>query len=267
MLKKILLFIIGLVVISSSCAQAKMRCVVLDVGEGQAVLLQRDEYAVLIDTGHFGKSYSLIAALEKYGVKNVEKVILTHLHPDHASGIFTLMHHFPDAEIYESGHRVNVTASIDSIRWVSEQLDAKYWNVKNVLQGSSLEWRGVKIDVLWPQIIQGNSLNRMSLVINISYGAKNIMLMGDADTYVEEQIIKSKSLPGNVELLVVGHHGAIDATGEGFLDTLSPQAAVISVNKGNIRGYPHRTVVERIHSRKIPLHITAKHGDFEIVVE
>ena len=56
-----------------------MRCVVLDVGEGQAVLLQRDEYAVLIDTGHFGKNYSLIAALEKYGVTNVEKVILTHL--------------------------------------------------------------------------------------------------------------------------------------------------------------------------------------------
>jgi competence protein ComEC len=267
MLKKILLFIIALLVVVSSCADAKMRCVVLDVGEGQAVLLQRDEYAVLIDTGHFGKSYSLIAALKKYGVKNVEKVILTHLHPDHASGIFTLMHHFPGAEIYESGHRANVIPSIDSIRWVAEQLDAKNWNVKSVLQGSSLEWRGVKIDVIWPLIVEKNSLNRMSLVLNISYGAKNIVLMGDADTYVEEQIIKSNSLPGNVELLVVGHHGAIDATSEELLDTVSPQAAVISVNKGNIRGYPHRAVVERIHSRKIPLHTTAKQGDFEIVLE
>lgn len=267
MLKKILLFIIGLAVISGSCAQAKMRCVVLDVGEGQAVVLQRDEYAVLIDTGHFGKSYSVLAALKEYGVKNVEKVILTHLHPDHASGIFTLMHHFPDAEVYESGHRVHVPPSIDSIRWVAEQLDAKTWSVKNILQGSSLEWRGVKIDVIWPPILQGNSLNRMSLVLNISYGAKNIVLMGDADTYVEEQIIKSNSLPGNVELLVVGHHGAIDATSEKLLDTLSPQAAVISVNNETIRGYPHKTVVERIHSRRIPLHITAKHGDFEIVVQ
>jgi competence protein ComEC len=267
MLKKILLFIAALVVISGNCAEAEMRCVVLDVGEGQAVLLQRGEYGVLIDTGHFGKSYYLLTALEKYGVKTVEKVMLTHLHPDHASGIFTVMHHFPDAEIYESGHRVNLNPSIDSIRWVAEQLDTGYWNVKNVIQGSGLEWRGVKIDVLWPQIIQGDSLNRMSLVINISYGSKNILLMGDADTHVEEQIIKSNRLPRNAELLVVGHHGAIDATSEKFLDTLAPQAAVISVNKENIRGYPHRTVVERINSREIPLHITDRHGDFRIVVE
>ncbi|MFT5697927.1 MAG: competence protein ComEC [Desulforhopalus sp.] len=267
MLKKILLFIAVFTVIASNSAQAKMRCVVLDVGEGQAVLLQRDEYAVLIDTGHFGKSYPLLSALEKYGVKTLEKVMLTHLHPDHASGIFTVMYHFPDTKIYESGHRVDLQPSTDSIRWVAEQLDTGQWDVKKVIQGSFLEWRGVKIDVLWPQIIAGDSLNRMSLVININYGLKNILLMSDADTYVEEQLMKNNSLPGNIELLVVGHHGAIDATSEKFLDELSPQAAVISVNKENIRGYPHRTVVERINSRKIPLHITARDGDFAIVLE
>lgn len=244
-----------------------MRCVVLDIGEGQAVLLQREEHAVLIDTGHFGKSYSLLSALEKYGVKTVEKVMLTHLDPDHASGIFTLMHHFPDAEIYESGHRVNLIPSLDSIRWIAEHVETGSWSVAKIIQGGFLEWRGVKIDVLWPQIIEGDSLNRMSLVINVSYGSKNILLMGDADTYVEEQLMKNNSLPANVELLVVGHHGAIDATSEKFLDELSPQATVISVNKENIRGYPHRTVLERITSRKIPLHITARDGDVVIVME
>lgn len=267
MLKNILLFITALMVISGNCAEAEMRCVVLDVGEGQAVLLQSGDYGVLIDTGHFGKSYSLLAALEKYGVKTVEKVILTHLHPDHASGIFTVMQHFPDAKIYESGHRINSIPSIDSIRWVAKKLDTDDWNVENITQGRFLEWRGAKITVLWPQIIHGDSLNRMSLVLNISYGSKNILLMGDADKYVEEQIMKNNSLPGNADLLVVGHHGAKDATGKKFLDELSPQTAVISVNKNNVRGYPHSTIIEIINSRNIPLHITARHGDFTIVLE
>lgn len=266
-MKKIILFIVGLALLAGSYAQARVSCVVLDVGEGQAVVLQQDEYAVLIDTGHFGKGYSLISALKKYGVKKVEKVVLTHLDPDHASGIFTVMHHFPDAEIYESGHRVRLEPSINSVRWVAEQLDAGSWNVQQLIQGDSLEWRGMKIDVLWPHIIQGNSLNRMSLVMNVSYGSKNIMLMGDADTYVEKQIITNNSLPGNIELLVVGHHGAIDATSEKLLDQLSPKAAAISINNDNIRGYPHKTIIERITSRKIPLHVTARHGDFELVLE
>lgn len=244
-----------------------MRCVVLDVGEGQAVMLQRGEYAILIDTGHFGKSYTVINALERYGVHHLEKVILTHLHPDHASGIFTLVHHFPDAEIYESGHRLNPKASIDSVRWVADQLDSKKWNVAKINQGTPLVWRGVNIDVFWPKRVQGDSLNRMSLVLNIRYGAKNIVVMGDADLYVEEQIMENNFSSKNVELLVVGHHGAIDATGDSFLEKVSPKQAVISVDKGNIRGYPDRTVIERIHSRKIPLHITATDGDFEIVIE
>lgn len=248
-------------------AEAKMRCVVLDVGEGQAVMLQRGTSAILIDTGHFGKSYAVIDALERYGVIHLEKVILTHLHPDHASGIFTLAHHFPEVEIYESGHRVNPKSSVDSVRWVVEQLDSKEWNVVKIDQKIPLVWRGVNIDFLWPKRIQGDSLNRMSLVLNIRYGAKNIVVMGDADLYVEEQIMKKKFSTGDVELLVVGHHGAIDATGDIFLDKLSPKHAVISVNKDNIRNYPDRTVIERIRSRKIPLHITATDGDFEIVIE
>ena len=267
MLKIILLFLAVFTANACSYADAQMRCVVLDVGEGQAVLLQRDKHAVLIDTGHFGKSYSLLSALKRYGVTTVEKVILTHLHPDHATGIFALMHHFPGAEIYESGHRVNLVPMIDSIRWVAEELDTGSWNVTKISQGSVLKWRGVNIEVLWPQIIAGDSLNRMSLVIDISYGAKNILLMGDADTYVEEQLMKNNVLPQSVDLLVVGHHGSIGGTSEKFLDELSPQTAVISVNTDNIRGYPHSTVIERITSREIPLHITARDGDFVIVVE
>lgn len=247
--------------------QATMRLLVLDVGEGQAVVLQREEHALLIDTGHFGKSSALLAALRLYGVTDVEKVILTHLDPDHASGIFTLLHHFPRVEIYESGHRVQPHPSLDSIRWVAEQLDSGHWPVHQLLQGSSIVWRGVTIDILWPPEVEGNNLNRMSLVCQIRYGATHILVMGDADIFVEEQLMRTMALPDTIELLVAGHHGAGDTTSESFLQRVAPRAAVISVNSNNIRGYPHQAVVDRIRSRQIPLHTTAAQGDFELMVE
>lgn len=264
MVKKVVIIFIGVVFCCfTATAGTELRCVVVDIGEGQAVILQIGNQGILIDVGHFGKGSTLLKTLADYGIEDIEKIFLTHLHPDHASGIFTVIDRFPRAKIYESGHRISFKPTMDSYRWVAEQLDSGLWDVVTTLQGDTHFWRGFTIDILWPRDPQGENLNHQSLVLKIAHGNSVILLMGDADVAVEKTLLNADLLPQNIDVVIIGHHGANDATSNPFLDKISPRKAVISVNRNNRRGYPASEVVERLNSAGTMIHNTAKHGNFE----
>lgn len=265
--KKIILKIIVIALLlypagSLAFAGEYLQCVIIDVEEGQAVLLQREEAGILIDTGHFGKQQALQEALQRYGVTTIEAVILTHLHADHASGIFGLMADFPQAVIYESGQRLAFNPSMDSYRWVADKLDSGSWEVRQLGQGNAIAWRDALIKVLWPAQPSGDDLNSRSLVLSISFAGKTILIMGDVGRQQENQLVQDKLLPGNVDVLVVGHHGAADATSTALLQWTSPEYAVISVNSNNMRGYPDEMVIKKILKSGARLHLTSEKGDF-----
>ncbi|MBM9603310.1 ComEC/Rec2 family competence protein [Desulfopila inferna] len=239
-----------------------LQCVVIDVGEGQAVLLQRGEAGILIDTGHFGKKQELQEALQRYGAKRIEAVVLTHLHPDHASGIFGQMADYPQAVIYESGQRLAFHPFLDSYRWVIEKLDSGSWEVRQLRQGSAISWRNALIEVLWPAQPSGEDLNSQSLVLSVIFAGKTILIMGDVGKQQEDQLVQDKLLPGDVDVLVIGHHGAADATGSALLQWTSPEYAVVSVDSDNRRGYPDEMVVKKILESGARLHLTSENGDF-----
>jgi len=243
-------------------AEENFRFIVLDVGEGQSVLLQRGTAGILIDTGHFGKTYEVVKTIRSYGIESLEYIFLTHLDPDHASGIFGLMESYPQAIIYESGHRIPFDPHLDSYRWVAEALDSKRWEVRKVLQGGGFDWKGVKIEILWPEFVTGLILNSQSLVIDVRYNAAHLLVMGDVGVNEENQLLVEKRLPQKVEVLVVGHHGALDATSESFVENVQPKYSVISSDKDNMRGYPDNKVVSKLIKSGTHLHLTAEQGDF-----
>lgn len=261
---KLLLINVVLLVFGSSTLHAEQifRIVVLDVGEGQAVLMQKGNSGILLDTGHFGASFDLVRSLERYGVDTLECIFLTHLHPDHASGIFTVMEKYPDAVIYESGHRIPFDPSLNAARWVAEALDSKRWKVKRILGGDEVECQGVIIKVLSPHAASGKSMNSNSLVVDAQYEDKHFLIMGDAGIGEESVLVKKKALPQKIEILVVGHHGANDASSQNFLEFVDPEYAIISVNRNNVFSYPSSDITKRILKNGSLLHITAEHGDF-----
>lgn len=263
MVKRIAAFLIFLVIcFHAMSACAENRFVVVDVGEGQAILLQNGEYAILIDTGHFGKSHKLLEVLESFSIKSIEKVFLTHLHLDHASGIYTVMNKYPHAKIYESGHRLDFHPMRDGYRWITEQLDSGAWEVERSLQDDTFYWRGFNLEVLWPRAPSGKNLNDQSLVLKISLGNSIIMIMGDVGISIEKILLQENRMPRYIDVLVVGHHGSAATTSPELLQQLTPQNAVISTNKNNIRGYPDAEVVGRLKSFGIKVHKTAEHGNF-----
>ena len=249
---------------SVAATAVTLEIVVLDVGEGQAVLLKQGEKGVLIDTGNFATVHRTLKRIEQYGVREIEKVFLTHLHPDHATGIFAVMASHPFASIYESGHRVQQLLSERSYRWVVDALESDTWRITRVRQGDGIQWYDAKIKVLWPFIPEGSDLNTQSLVLTVSCGEKVMLLMGDATCAVEKELLREMVLPDKVELLVVGHHGADDATGIDFVNRTRPEHAVISSGMGGGQGYSNPKILSLLRQSGAVIHETAKEGDVHV---
>jgi len=217
--------------------QEKLRVVVLNVGEGQAILLKRGSHGTLIDTGHAGMATHVLSRIKAYDIDMLDYIILTHLHPDHASGYFRLREAFPKAIVIDSHHPLPADKGPDMVRWVNMALDQDCQRRK-IKAGDTINWQGVTIQALWPGKFVNNKLNKHSVVLLIQQGQERILIMADADQGVEQQLMAQGVLPGPVSMLVVGHHGANDASTQAFLSVVKPQLCAISVNHNNIRGYP-----------------------------
>jgi len=242
---------------------AQSQIIALDVGEGQSVLIKHGNDGVLIDTGHAGQATSLLEKLNQYNIKHLKSIILTHLHPDHASAYFRLKETFPSAEIFTNCHPLPTNILPDTTRWINEALqqDKQHRCLK---AGDTLTFNKIKISTLWPGKFISSDLNHHSLVLNITINGKMILLMADAGFEAEHILRKENLLPTNILTLVVGHHGANDATSKEFINHVKPEMAVISVNKNNIRGYPSQQTIDRLQSMNIKLKRTDTHGDIVI---
>lgn len=236
------------------------RLIALDVKEGQAILLQHKDRGLLIDTGHAGEALNLLRKLKHYGVTDLQAVIFSHLHPDHASGYFRIKEAFPQARFYSNCQPIQVNSAPDISRWVAEDL-LKNQTHQCLSAADSLSFYDTELDILWPDKISGNNLNYNSLVIHIKMNQRNYLLMGDVNLKVERQLLNADRLPESIDALVVAHHGWHDASGEAFIKQLKPSQAVISINADNARGYPHASVVQRLQQYGVMVTRTDQDGD------
>jgi len=233
---------------------------VLDVGEGQAVLVQAGDRGVLIDTGHAGQAARLVGRLRALGVRRLDHLILTHLHPDHASGYFRVIEAYPVAAVHDNGQVLPALPEEQIVRWVAAALRAhpRYAPLK---AGDALVWAGGRVEILWPHRADGPDWNANSLVLLLRHGTFIGLVMGDAGQSVEEALLKAKTLPRGIDLLVAGHHGAADTARGDFLAHVRPRVAALSVDAGNLRGYPDRGVVARLAAASGRLYRTDRDGE------
>lgn len=262
--QSILTFILLAVFIHPAVGNEPLRTIILDVGEGQAVLFQQGEAGVLVDTGPLNKARHVLDRLAANGVENLEYLFLTHLHDDHASGYFRIREAFPDMQVIDSGHAIPKGYEPGTARRVYRALEQDPLR-HTTRAGETIKWRKALIHVLWPIAPEGRNLNRHSLVLALDHGALSALVMGDADMQVEQRLMERGTLPEQVALLVAGHHGSARTAGRGFLETVRPRISVISINADNARGYPDPGIVERLERYSGKLLKTYRDG--EICVE
>jgi competence protein ComEC len=208
---------------------AGLRITVLDVGQGDAVLLQVAEGAVLVDQGP--PEADVAAQLEELGVQKLAAVVLTHPQRDHIGGA---------ADVLE---RVEVGVVLDPrIPAASEDHEAALAAARDrdvpvvaARAGRSFEVGGLSVRILWPdgRAPPSEDPNLRAVVLVASYGQVDVLLTADAEGEVTLPI-----RPPPVEILKVAHHGSADPYLPELLQLVRPRLALVSVGAGNDYGHP-----------------------------
>ena len=235
----------------------------LDVGQGLSVLITREGRALLYDTGAaypsgFNMADSVILPYLQYaGIKQLDKVFLSHSDNDHAGSLTQLL----------AGITVKQLVSNDS------QLAGNHQQVSSCHRGMNFHWQGLSIKALWPlsplketkssiEIMPRNvtkQKNDDSCVLLISDGKHKVLLTGDITKNVEQQLL---ALYPNLtaDVLLVPHHGSKTSSSPAFIQQLSAKVALVSAGYLNRWGMPVEEVVLRYQQQGIELINSSEKG-------
>lgn len=212
---------------------------VLDVGQGQSILLQSGGEVYLVDCG--GDSGGMVADTVKQEllsqqIEKLDGVILTHYDSDHANGILPLMEEVEVERLYLP----DVPCATDMKERLTEQCQHK---VSMVNTDIVLDIPDGKLSIFAPEL--NTTENDSSLCILFQTQDCDILITGDRSTNGEKLLLERVQLP-KLEILIVGHHGSENSTSLMLLETLQPEEAVISVGKENSFHHPAKEALLRL---------------------
>jgi competence protein ComEC len=218
----------------------------IDVGEGDSTLVQTSSgYSLLVDTGSPLAQKKVIDTLRRAGVRTLSALIVTHPHLDHAGGVFPVLDAFPTLLVADNGQSIDKEAADnDMYRWYQKRM--RSLPVYRTLRAPA-SWRvdNAIFTVMWPLAGELNAdWNNNSIVLRIDDGAFHALLMGDALKETADALAP-RLAAGRMTLLKAGHHSSRFSESARFIDAVNPEVTVISVDAGNVRGYPESATVDK----------------------
>jgi competence protein ComEC len=239
---------------------------VLDVGQGLAVVVERNGRTILYDTGAsypsgFNLADSVIFPYFQYrGIKTIDQLILSHADNDHAGGLS-----FIDKQVALN------KVSVDQIKYnQSSKITKEYSYAKtgSCKQGDDFIWQGLTFSVLWPVAIQENE-NDNSCVINISDGKYNVLLTGDISRKVEKLLTANPEIAKKLkaDVIIAPHHGSKTSSSSRFIKAVSPDAVIFSAGFLNRWHMPNKAVLKRYEEFNVTPYSTADQGMIQIKIE
>jgi competence protein ComEC len=208
---------------------AGLRVTFLDVGQGDAALLQVPEGAVLVDQGP--PEARVEQQLDRLGVEHLAALVLTHPQRDHIGGAAAVLREVPVGVVLDPRQQVRSPYEQEALREAGE----REIEVVEARGGQAFGLGRLELRVLWPDGMApaGADPNDYAIVLLASYGSVDVLLTADAETNVTGRL----TLPP-VEAIKVAHHGSRDDGLGELLEHLGARVAVISVGSGNDYGHP-----------------------------
>lgn len=259
------LFIISLILfgIIFYSQNQKLKVIFLDVGQGDAILIEQGFNQILIDGGPSGQI--LMEKLGRYVPfwdREIETVIATHPDQDHIEGLLDAMKN------YKVDFLIETSAQSDSQLYKNYEELISQKQIKKLAGGAGLKIKlnNAELEILSPSgeiptdVVKDT--NRYSIAAKLVFGQNSFLFTGDLPDTEEKKLLQ-----GNVDLSVnvlkVAHHGSKYATTDEFLEKVHPTDAIISVGKNNRFGHPTPETLQRLQARKINIFRTDEKGDIE----
>lgn len=265
-----------------------------DVGQGDAILIQKGFNQILIDGGPGRKVLDCLGGNMPFWDRTIEIVVLTHPQSDHLEGLNYVLERY-NVNYFLSGPESNQSAGFLSLK---SKVEGKKPQVQviNPYLGKKFKLAGLELETLWPErswvvnnliencelsncellsqkgIGQGavlgisteKDLNDFSLVFLLKYGSFKALLPGDADASIQDEILLNNPNLEKVDLLKVPHHGAKSALRQDFLEMIKPKKAIISVGK-NSYGHPSSELISRLKNLGIEVRRTDLEGNIKLI--
>ena len=215
-------------------AVGDVRLTVLDVGQGNALVLRTASHTFVYDTGRRFGGLIVSGHLRGEGINELDALIISHNDYDHSGGRDRILADYPAGQV------------------IAEDGDIP------CRQGHFREVDGVRFDFLHPSIISSRNRNDHSCVLLVrTASGKTLLLTGDISARIERKLIPRLH---HIDILLVAHHGSRSSSDLSFLQTLSPDIALISAGPANAYGHPHRQTLRRLEQVGATLYRTDWQG-------
>lgn len=249
-------------------AQTPTTVTVLDVGQGDAVLIGQDGAYCLIDTGPSDAKEDLVRDLQLAGISKLDYLVLTHPHADHTGGAREVLRNFavgkllvPPWDAQASGETADWPRGLFDL--AAEQgtavitaADGSVYplgsGILTVLQGGESE--------LYATDDSSAHVNNASLCTMFESGDFRYLSTGDAEAEAEQRLVDRYGPALHATLFKAGHHGSSTSSTEVLLQVVQPQAAAISCGLNNDYGHPHASTLQRLKAAGAEIYRTDTMG-------
>lgn len=245
----------------------------IDVGQADATLIRTPaDETILIDTGDWRQSGSgVIDYLDTQGVDRIDHLIATHGHADHIGGHAAIIETFETERdgigaIYDSG----VEHTSQTYENYLDAVEEHGHELLIVEEGDELpiDDPDVSGTVLNPPAgDSGSDLHENSVAVVFEFGDVRYLTTGDAETEAEARMVEEWAAELDADAYHAGHHGSSTSSTPEFLETVSPEMAIISSDLDSQYGHPHDEVLESFADRNIEAYWTGVHGDIVLTTD
>jgi len=225
----------------------KLRVSFLDVGQGDAILIQKGSMQILIDGGPSPRAIAQdLSDQMPFWDRSIDLAILTHPHADHIAGLLEVLRRYDVGQVLYPPSESESLLYDEWVRFIGEA------GIKSTVAqaGQTIDLGdGVIIEVLWPLVspvkASDSDVDNNSVVVLLKDGDISFLLTGDSMSEAEWELIRARAdIKGTV--IKVAHHGSASSTMAQFLAVVNPQAVVISVGANNTYNLPNSDVLLRL---------------------
>lgn len=230
----------------------------IDVGQGDSILVRTSGGDMLIDSGPAGGEDELKAYLTDMEVDDLEYAVFTHPDADHIGNADMILTDYTVKNVImperEAGSKT-----------YQRMMDALALTDASLIHPEpemSFTMGSMTVTILAPVDSDYKSTNDHSVVMRLDFGDTSFMMTGDAEEEAEADILARYSVEMlDCDLLKVGHHGSDTSSTQAFLDAVSPEYALISCGEGNSYGHPCASTLQKLEEAEAEIYRTDERGD------